>query len=275
MGSLCSQNYFPLFAMTASPLRIEIQLVSSLTQAMNVLTAATNSGFINNVEYVAEIIELSDEATSIVQSSLQGQPLKFVVPSWRNYQYSASLATTATSISMPIPAKYSSLKSLFCMGREKGSGALTYFPFSTTTCLLTDYSFRVGPNICPPKNTNTIAEHFAELMKAIDSLGNIHHTPSLDKISYSQATNIANSAALEANGASSCSSGSFYVGLNMENYQSASKDAIYSGYNSNTDDIYWLANFAGQSSATTVRFDAFANFDALLVCENDTIYVKF
>jgi hypothetical protein len=34
-------------------------------------------------------------------------------------------------------------------------------------------------------------------------------------------------------------------------------------------------NFAGQAAATTVRFDAFAMFDEVLVFENNTAYVKF
>jgi hypothetical protein len=33
IGSLCSEKYFPLFACTSSPLRVEIQLVSSPLQA--------------------------------------------------------------------------------------------------------------------------------------------------------------------------------------------------------------------------------------------------
>ena len=275
MGALCSQNYFPLWACTSAPIRIELQLVSQLYYGMNCISATTNSGLINNVEYVAEMMELSDEAMSMVQGSLGGQPLQFVVPSFRNYQFTASLGTSATSISMPIPAKFSSVKGLYVTSRPNGSGALTFYPFSSCTMGITDYTFRIGSQVCPPKAPSTLCEMFAELLKSIDSLGNINHQPSIEKTSYSQASNTANTVALEVNNATNCSSGSFYVGLNLENYASASKDSIYSGFNTNTSDIYYLANFAAQGSAVSTRFDCFANFDLLIVCDNSTCYVKF
>jgi len=275
MGALCSQNYFPLWACTSAPIRIEIQLVSQLYYGMNCISAITNSGLINNVEYVAEMMELSDEAMSMVQSSLGGQPLQFVVPSFRNYQFTATLGTSATSISMPVPAKFSSVKGLYMLQRANGSGALTYYPFSSTTMGITDYTFRVGSQVMPPKAPSTLCEMFAELMKSIDSLGNINHQPSIEKTSYSQSSNTANTVTLETNNATTCGSGSFYVGINLENYASASKDSIYSGFNTNTSDIYYLANFAAQGSATSTRFDCFANFDLLVVCDNSTCYVKF
>jgi hypothetical protein len=176
---------------------------------------------------------------------------------------------------MPIPAKFSSLKSLYVLSRPSGSGANTFFPFSSCTMNLTDYTFRIGSQVLPPKAPSTITECFAELMKAIDSLGNVNHQPSIEKTTYSQVVNTANTVALELNNASNCQSGSFYVGLSTELYASASKDSIYSGFNTNTSDVYYNANFAAQANAVNCRFDAFANFDLLVVCENNTCYVKF
>jgi hypothetical protein len=70
-------------------------------------------------------------------------------------------------------------------------------------------------------------------------------------------------------------SGSFYIGLDLENYAGSSKDNIFAGYNSNTDDIYCVMDFAAQGAATTVRFDSFALFDTVVVFENNTAYIKF
>ena len=36
-----------------------------------------------------------------------------------------------------------------------------------------------------------------------------------------------------------------------------------------------IMNFAAQGGAVTTRFDAYANFDAVLVCENGNAYIKF
>jgi hypothetical protein len=276
VGSLCSANYIPLFAMTSAPLRVEIQLVDNVNKCCAALTGANANTFsITNCEYVANFIELSDSAMSVIYGSLQGEPLQFVVPDFRNYQYSLQLQATATQVSMPIPAKFSSLKAIFVTARDKGTGAATFFPFSSVTNLISDYQFRVGSQIMPPKPPSTTAEMFAEAVKAIGSIGDINYQPSIDKRSYTQTASVA----LDENGndgvTSGVSSGSFYVGLDLENYCSAPKDQIFAGYNSNTDDCFWIANFAAAAAAYVCRFDAFANFDAVIVCDNNTAYVKF
>ena len=58
-------------------------------------------------------VKLSDNAMNIIRESQNGQPLQFVNPDYRNYSYNAALPNAVTQISMPIPAKFSSLKSLF------------------------------------------------------------------------------------------------------------------------------------------------------------------
>ena len=73
---------------------------------------------------------------------------------------------------------------------------------------------------------------------------------------------------------SATNSGSFYVGLDLENYSNADKGAIFSGWNSNTDDIYFIGSFTAPA-AVTARFDSFALFDTVLVFENGTVYVKY
>ena len=39
--------------------------------------------------------------------------------------------------------------------------------------------------------------------------------------------------------------------------------------------IYYIPTFAANATTPTVRFDAFALFDSLLVFENNTCYVKY
>jgi hypothetical protein len=111
---------------------------------------------------------------------------------------------------------------------------------------------------------------FSEVLKAIGSLSDINHQPSIELASYTLQDSVQNTDPI-----SSSNSGSFYIGLDVENYAGASKDSIFAGYNSNTDDIFCVLNFNAQGSATTVRFDAFALFDEVVVFENGTAYVKF
>ena len=225
---------------------------------------------LTNVEYVGQFIELSDVAVGMVQESLQGAPLQFVVPDYRNYQYTFALANgTDTQVNMPIPAKFSSLKSIFVTARDKGTGTATFLPFSSVKNGITQYYFRIGSQIMPTKPPNTDAEMFAEVIKAISSLADINHQPSIDKYAYTL-----NQSTAVVEPISGISSGSFYICIDVENYAGSSKDSIFAGYNSNTEDIFLVANFTSPAGVTA-RFDAFALFDEVVVFENNTAYVKF
>ena len=114
---------------------------------------------------------------------------------------------------------------------------------------------------------------FAEAVKALGTIADLHYQPSIDKISYSlEAPAASNDSATSV---SSINSGSFVIGLDLENYSAAPKDTIFAGYNSNTDDIFLVMNFAAQAGAVVTRFDTYANFDSVLVCENNSAYIKF
>jgi hypothetical protein len=274
MGSLCTSNYFPLFAATSAPIRIELQLVANLVQSMAVAQATVSTAQLTNFEYVGQFIELGDQAMSMIYGGLDGQPLQFTLPDWRNYQFTSALANgVATSVNMPIPAKFSSLKALVCTTRPNGTGLPTFFPFSSNTLGFNNYQFRLGSEVVPSKPVDTVQECFQEAQKALASLSDLNYQPSVEKASFNQNAPVAS--VDSATSVSSASSGCFYAGIDLESYAGASKDTIFSGYNSNTSDIYWSPTFTAPSSVPACRFDAFANFDSVIVCENGTAYVKF
>jgi hypothetical protein len=280
VGLLCSQNYIPLFEMTSAPLRVEIQLVDALVKAVNYLTVANgvSTATFSNVEYVGNFIELGDPAVAMIKDSLGGQPLQFVVPDYRNYVYNYALTNAQTAtLAMPIAAKFSSLKALFITVREYGTGAVSYFPYSSVSRNIIDYQFRIGANVFPPKVPNTLPEMFSEVLKAIGSISDINQQPSIEKASYSLVTSLNTATFLDtATSVSNQQSGSFYIGIDLENYCNAPKDTIFTGYNSNTEDVYCLINYGQQAGATcNARFDAFANFDCVVICENNTAYIRF
>ena len=133
------------------------------------------------------MIEISDNAMNIIRESQNGQPLQFVNPDYRNYQYTFALTTAGTQLTMPIPAKFSSLKSLFITARDTAkAGVLTYFPYSSNKFGITQYFFRIGAQVMPSKVPDTLPEMFAECVKAIGSMGDLNHQPSIDWSSYSQ-----------------------------------------------------------------------------------------
>jgi hypothetical protein len=270
LGSLNSKNYFPLFACTSAPIRLEIQLVSNQYSAYYDATGSTP--YLNNVEYVANFLKLSDSAMSIINGSIpDGTPLQFSIPQYSNYQYTFSLTTAATQVNFPIPAKYSSLKSIFITCRDQGVGGITYFPLSSVALNILNYYFRIGSQIMPTKAPDNIPEMFAELMKAMGSMSDLNYQPSIELASYSGNTNTP----IATLSSGLTNSNSFYIGLDLENYVSASKDSIFCGYNSNTDDIFAIMNFGAQGATTNTRFDAFAMFDSVISFENNTCYRKF
>jgi len=305
LGSLCKDNYFPLFACTSAPIRLELQLVSGIQNfCASLVSTVANSFNLTNVEYIAQFIDLGDEAMSSIYSSVGSEPIQMVVPDYRNYQgsYQLSLNTTPvnTLVNFPIPAKFSSLKSIICSVRDKqpsATGITSYFPFSSVSLGIQNYQFRLGSQVVPSKPPDTIPEMFEELIKAVSSIADLNHQPSIEKFSYQLANSVqyqlATAQALGSSitftntidsttSVSNCNSGSFYVGIDLENYSAASKNSIFSGYNSNTDDLFWQPTFApipnsnvgATGTFVNVRLDAFANYDCVVVFQDNTAYTK-
>ena len=107
-------------------------------------------------------------------------------------------------------------------------------------------------------------------------MSDLDYQPSIDKASYTLEASAANSLILETNSASSVSSGSFYLGIDLENYVNANKDSIYAGYTPNTDDIFAIMNFAETGGAVVnARFDSYALYDSAVVFENGTAYCRY
>ena len=104
----CWLDHWVALAIFLSPLRVEITLASNdLSTAMcHKALDGTTPMQITNCEYIAQFIELNDTAMSIISNSQQGQPIQFVFQDYINYQYSSTLPTSITTITMPIPAKF-------------------------------------------------------------------------------------------------------------------------------------------------------------------------
>ena len=276
-GTLLHDRYFPLFACTSAPSRMEIQLVNNALIPLNCHTVldVTSPLTLTNVEYVAQFMELSDNAMSIINSSLGGNPLQFTFNDYRNYAYNYALpAAAAVSLSMPIPAKFSSLKSILVAIRDAANiGAATKYGYSSNRFGLLSYYFRIGSVIYPPKQPDSVPEFFSEVLKAIGSMSDLNYNPSIELASYSQDVPAANDEV--AANVGTIHSGSFYIGIDLENYVASDKTQIFAGHNSNTDDIYFVPIMNAAAAVASARFDAYAMFDSVLVLENGTCYVKF
>jgi len=275
-----SDKYIPLFAMTGAPLRIEIQLVSNPQLGLCSHTSL-DSLTVNDVEYICNFMEISDSGMSIIQNALQGQPLKWVVQDYRNYGHSATV-NSGVQLSVPLPAKFNSLRSLFVAFRENYAGIDTFFPLESTHFELSEYNFRLGSKTVPTKAPSSVPEFFGELVRAIGCVSDLNHEPSINLDSYDVAlpptsdengTVGNNETATQPNSYSKPSS--FYVGLDLESYSNSGMNDVYQGYNSSTDDIFFNPKFGTLAAAHNIRIDTFAYFDQVIVIENGFCSVQY
>jgi hypothetical protein len=277
LGSLAGGKYLPLWEMTAAPLRLELVVAGSGTgAAVNsmCISPTTSSAFsLSGVEYIGEFLELPDSAIAAIKAG-SSSPLQMVIPDYRSYQFSQVLTNgVATTISMPIPAKFSSLKSIFINQKNSATiNTVTNYPLSSGTMGLTQYQLRVGSEVLPSNPPTTVAEYFTEACKCFGSIADMDYQPAVDIESYS----VVNPGVTvdTFNLGQVTNSGAFIVGIDLEAYQNADKTSIFAGMNTNTSDIFFIGQYnptAGQTALLT----AFANYDSVLVCENGVAYTRY
>jgi len=277
LGSLSGSKYIPLFACTSAPIRLEITFVSSLYH-LGCANTLSDPGFtVNNIEFLASFMELSDSAMSGILSSASGEVFSYNTVGVRNYQDTMVLPVTGTTQkNMVIPARYSSVKSIIISLRDSAKiGSAGFYPLGTYKYNLNQYNFRIGSNSSiPTKAPDTVPNFFYELLKCVNSVSNIDHQPSIDLASYNVDTaGSASTSAIITSG--NGQSGSFYIGLNCENFPNSDTTHFYSGLNTTNDDITCMLKNTNVGTELSLRLDAFVTFDQELRFENGVAYVTF
>jgi hypothetical protein len=150
-----TDNYVPMFALTNAPLRLEIQFVSSINQFVSsnvVVTDAPTAGkTFNDVKFIANYVEVSDAGMAIIGESLGGRPLEWVCSSFANYVFNTNLQNSEKQVSMPVPAKFNSLKALYFITRLSANiTGQTQTPSDDMPKFnLKEYSIRIGSKVIP------------------------------------------------------------------------------------------------------------------------------
>lgn len=268
-----SDKYVPLFALTGAPLRIEIQLVN--TPAEFICSQRALSSFaISNIEYIVNFMELSDDAMIKINAASGNGPITWVVQDYRNYNNTITIAANG-EYSIPVPAKFNSLRSLFNSYRSKSSGAITFFPMDSTHFGLDSYTWRMGSRTVPTKPPQTYVEFFSEVIRAIGSISDLNHEPYINKFSYfDKQAPVANNETV-ADPTLNTISNSFFTGLDCEAYSSSGMATVYQGYNSRTDDIFFIPKYNSSATAGLIRIDTYAYFDQVIVIENGFARVEY
>ena len=281
VGSLAGGKYLPLFAATSAPLRLELTVASSVAQIGCFSPNLPSTFLLQNVNLQCEFLELPDAAIAAIMAG-SSNPIQLVLPDYRAYTYSQGVtASSAVQISMPIPAKFSSLKHIFVNSRN-ATAAATRYPFASTPLGLSQYVYRVGAETLPAQPGSTLQEYFNEACKCFGSLSDLNYQPAVDITAYganypAQTPSLDISAGTITTYVAGChtNSGSFITGIDLENYQGADKSTIFAGMNTTTSDIYYLPQFNVPAGVSNIFFTAFAGYDCVVVFENGTVYTRF
>jgi hypothetical protein len=265
-----TDNYVPMFALGNAPLRLEIQFVSNtnlfLTSDVAVDGPVGSGKTFNDVKFIANYVEVSDAGMQIIAQSLEGRPLEWVCQSYANYVFNTSLVVGTKQISMPVPAKFNSLKALYFVTRQYFSGTNNQPSDDMPRFSLSEYSVRIGSKVIPSTKPNTTPQFLSEMERALGSVGN---RVSPHNYTYAQITTDG-SVAPGLNAVSSA----FAIGIETESYSSAAMNSVYQGLNTSTDDIFYQPTYA-HDAAVDVRIDCFASYDQLITIESGQASVQF
>jgi len=261
-----SDNYVPLWAMTGAPLRIEIQWESSVSKFIGSSVALSNGagGTFKNVKYIANMIEVSDAGMEIIAKSLGGGPVEWVTQAYSTFSSSNTLGTAITQLSVPVPAKYHSLKALFATFRQYSAGAISHLADDSPNFGLASYTTRIGATTVPSDAPSNIPEFLCELERSLGCVSNRHSVSSYNVTQYSTLVS-----------AGLAQSGAFAVGVELESYSNLSDmSSTYTGMNTSTSDIFFNPTFDAQGGNTNIQVDVFALYDSLIVFQDGMASVQ-
>lgn len=265
-----TDNYVPCFALTSAPLRLELQFVSNVNMFLSadqlVSTAVAVGKTFNDVKLIANFVEVSDAGMGVIAQSLNGRPLEWVCQSFSNYVFNTNLPNAEKQVSMPVPAKFNSLKALYFCTRQHFAGDNDQPSDDMPRFNLKEYSVRIGSKVIPSTKPNTLPQFLCETERALGSVGN---RVSPHNYTYAQIT-----ANTSVGAGANAVSGAFVVGLETESYSSANMSGVYQGQNTSTSDIYFQPTYSA-NAGQDVRIDCFASYDQLITIENGQASVQF
>ena len=100
------------------------------------------------------------------------------------------------------------------------------------------WRLRIGSQVVPYKSPSSYAEHFAELVKAIGSLSDVNHEPTLNWYTYStNAVATANAETFQVMNQGT-KSDCFALGFDLETYAAADKDRIFADMSTLNSEIF-------------------------------------
>ena len=256
VGTLQSK-YLPTGDMNGGDLRLELTLANAADGVVGSgNAAAARSWQVSDVELMLEYVELNSEAAKMISAqNAGGYMISF--DSFANY--ASTVEQGATNMNTLIPARYSSLKTLFTVFRTQetiGKSTSTTIsgrvnPFVSQG----QWYYSIGGKNVPSTPVKTDTEAFAELSKALHIFGTIESTSMIKKSTWT------------------ATAGTYLVATDLETMAHKSK-LTESGINTLSANTHLIGQFAG-STNKAVRVDTFAHYDGILIIQNGLCSVQF
>jgi hypothetical protein len=246
-------KYIPTGDMTAGDLRLELTLAPSAYGVVGVVAASNYE--VNDVEMMLEYTDIaSDAARMVSQSIFGGYMISF--DSFANY--ASALEAKASNMNVLIPARYSSLKTLFTIVRDYDN--LSDYTKKSLSAMLNlfgetgQWYYSIGGNNIPSTPVKTSIEVAAELCKALHAFGAQSHTSLITQTTWIAAE------------------GTYLVATDLESQPHKSK-LSESGINTLSTNTYVIGQFPDQ--AKNCRIHSFCHYDGIVVVQGGLASVKF
>eukprot|EP00873_Tetraselmis_striata_P001624 jgi/Tetstr1/421888/TSEL_012788.t1 len=252
IGGLQSK-YLPTGIMTAGDLRLELTLAATDAAVVGVGPIWE----INNVELQLEFVEVTSEVDRMIQ---QANP-RYVISYEFFADYTNTVESTHKQINKLIPARFSSLKTLYTIFRKHDdlTAAASKSVTSRPTCGLVNWYYSVSGENIPQTPVREAVESFAELQKAL------HVFESADNNSIFNLANYTGAAGGAADNA-------FAIDHSLE-VLSHKSTLTESGKNTLNTNCYLMGSVT--TGIAAYQLSTWAHFDAVLIIESGVATTAF
>ena len=270
----------PLQLLGSSPITIELELAPLLdVGAFGGLPPPGSNYTLSNVRYIAQMVEVPPVVNAQLRMVQELSGGKLVLNGTDFTHFNANIAAAAAGmVSLNVPARRKSMKSLFFVGASQTYGAVVNheagFNLSWGGNLgLTNYQLKIGSVMIPPTPVQcdfnlatgphfTRGEALMELKKCFGTISSTEGCGLLSNMNYMNTPGINAGMPVPSPGGAVETSYSFApFGIDLESFQ---RTAIESGINtsSRATPITLLLN-VGAANAEAQNIDAYVAYDSL------------
>ena len=246
------EKYLPTGDAMTGDLRLELTLSNTNDGVVGEVSKAL-SWQVSEVELMLEFTQLNAEAARMIQmQNSSGYMISFDTYA----QYTNTVEAGATNANILIPARYSSLKTLYTVMRKQSNiGKINVATISERLCNFVaggQWYYSIGGKNVPTTPVKSTTETFAEFQKALHAFGAMNASSLMDKANWETTT--------------------FAIGMDLETLPHKSK-LTESGVNTLATNTYLICQFPNPAGPTHVA--TFAHYDGVLLIQNGICSVMF